>query len=119
MQSCAGYGCLMAIRACASVNLTISKQKILGGRCWWILDPKYYTAWRVFNGQWHRWHLTHFWTSADGNRYFLRANLDGGSRNVDNVWNNPRNDWNDNWWFLVLATIEVLILGLWSGIEFL
>ncbi len=63
-----------------------------------------------FDEQWHGWCLVHFWTNADDNRYFLRANLNGAVCNVDNVWNNPQNDWNDNWWFLVLATLDVLNL---------
>ncbi|PIR44918.1 MAG: hypothetical protein COV10_02235 [Candidatus Vogelbacteria bacterium CG10_big_fil_rev_8_21_14_0_10_51_16] len=50
------------------------------------------------------------WTSADGDRYFLRAYLDGGSRHVDSVWDNPRDDWHGNWWFPVLEYLEALVL---------
>lgn len=38
------------------------------------------------------------------NRNALYFNLNGDKRNLNNVWLNPDKRWNDNWFFLVLAT---------------
>ena len=50
------------------------------------------------------------WADADGDRYFLRASLGGGSRDVAYVWSNPRGGWDGHWWFLVLEYLEALVL---------
>ena len=52
----------------------------------------------------YRWLPAHFFVDANGNRNALYFNLNGDKRNLNNVWLNPDEQWNDNWWFLVLAT---------------
>ena len=41
---------------------------------------------------------------ADGNRNALYFNRNGDKRNLNNVWLNMDEQWDDYWWFLVLAT---------------
>ena len=89
------------------VNCNFSQTKLLGARSWRIFDPAYDTVQRVFDGQWHRWLRVHFFVNQNGNRNALYFNLNGDKRNLNNVWLNPSEQWNDNWWFLVLATSKV------------
>jgi hypothetical protein len=48
-----------------------------------------------------------FWTDADGNRNFLYLSRNGARRKLDNVWLNRDEQWNDNWRFLVRATLLI------------
>ena len=86
------------------VNCNFSQPKLLGARSWRIFDPAFDTVRRVFDGQWHRWLCVHFFVDANDNRNALYFNHDVDKRNLNNVWLNPDEQWNDNWWFLVLAT---------------
>lgn len=73
------------------------KKKILGAKCSWANDPKYYTALRVFKEQCHGW----YFCTNDGSRCVLDDNenvpvLYRNDNKRELNLNNCQNKWNNN-----------------------